>query len=83
MKREYDFGKGEARGRRGGPKNERKSTTPLDRKGLEWFRTEVDRVGGGYQNLVHEALRQRMGSPEETLEEALQTVIREQIRRAS
>jgi uncharacterized protein (DUF4415 family) len=68
MKREYDFSKA----KRGAvvltPKTKEKITIRLDREILDWFRSEVDRVGGGnYQALMNEALRRHASRAKKTL----------------
>ncbi|MGA2214486.1 MAG: BrnA antitoxin family protein [Bryobacteraceae bacterium] len=82
MKKEYDFSKG-----RRGPvvrvaKGKTRVTIRLDDDVLEWFRNQVDKVGGGnYQSLVNRALRDFMDRTREPLESTLRRVIREELRR--
>jgi uncharacterized protein (DUF4415 family) len=58
MKRQYDFSKAKRGAVVAGPKNKKKITIRLDREVLDWFRSEVERTGGGnYQTLIDETLR--------------------------
>ena len=83
MKREYDF-----RGGKRGPvvsvsKRKTRITIRLDEEILAWFRSQVNRAGGGsYQTLVNEALRQHIQRTREPLEKTLRRVIREELRAA-
>jgi len=79
MKNEYDF----SHGRRGAiepaPPGKTRITIRLDNDILEWFRHEVDTMGGGnYQTLINEALRQYVTQQKEPLEEILRRVVREE-----
>ena len=57
-------------------------TIRIDDDVLEWFREQVDRAGGGnYQTLMNEALRQFIERPQETLEQTLRRVLREELAR--
>lgn len=80
MKDEYDF----SRGKRGAvlPAGAGKTriTIRIDNDILEWFRTTVDRAGGGnYQTMINEALRQYIRSQEEPLEATLRRVVQEEL----
>jgi uncharacterized protein (DUF4415 family) len=84
MKREYDF----SRAKRGPvmpvPKGKTRITIRLDEDVITWFRTRVEKAGGGnYQSLINDALRQHIAQASEPLEETLRRVVREEIRRAS
>jgi uncharacterized protein (DUF4415 family) len=58
MKRQYDFSKAKRGAVVAVPKNKKKITIRLDREVLDWFRSEVERAGGGnYQTLINDALR--------------------------
>ena len=60
------------------------TTIRLDEDVIAWFRTHVERAGGGsYQSLINDALRQHIAHAREPLEETLRRVVREEIRRAS
>jgi uncharacterized protein (DUF4415 family) len=84
MKREYDFSKAKR-----GPivpvaKGKTRITIRLDEDVIAWFRTQVEKGGGGnYQTLINAALRQHVAHAREPLEETLRRVVREEIRRAS
>jgi uncharacterized protein (DUF4415 family) len=84
MKREYDF----SAAKRGPvmpiPKGKTRITIRLDEEVIDWFRDQVEKVGGGnYQSLINAALRAHMACSREPLEATLRRVIREEIRRAS
>ncbi len=84
MKREYAF----SNAKRGAvipvPKGKVRLTIRLDDDVIAWFRTQVERAGGGnYQTLMNDALRQHIARTREPLEETLRRVIREEIARAS
>jgi len=81
-KEEYDF----SRARRGAvlpvPPGKARITIRLDKDVLEWFRKQVHRAGGGnYQTLINQALREYIGQREETLEETLRRVVRQELSR--
>ena len=80
MKDEYDF----SSGRRGpaikAPAGKARITIRIDEDVLQWFRDEVDRVGGGnYQTLINAALRDHIGRQSESLEDVVRRVIREEL----
>ena len=75
-----------SRGRRGAvlplAKGKTRITIRLDTALLDWFRDEVDRVGGGnYQTLINVVLREHVESKRENLEETLRRVLREELER--
>lgn len=83
MKQDYDFSKG----KRGAvvmvPTGKTRVTIRLDDDLLNWFRDEVDRMGGGnYQSLINLALRDFVGRRREPLEDTLRRVVREELKRA-
>jgi uncharacterized protein (DUF4415 family) len=58
-------------------------TIRIDTDVLEWFRQQVHDAGGGnYQTLINEALREHMRYRDETLENVLRKVIREELKAA-
>ncbi|MBM4329565.1 MAG: BrnA antitoxin family protein [Deltaproteobacteria bacterium] len=80
MKKEYDF----SQGKRGAvvpvPAGKTRVTIPLDKDLLQWFRSQVHEMGGGnYQTLINAALREYIRQREESLEETLRRVIREEM----
>ena len=83
MKREYDF----KESRRGAvlsvPKGKTRITIQLDDDVVAWFRHEVTEAGGGnYQSLINSALREYIAQREESLEDTLRKVIREELKHA-
>ena len=83
MKQEYDFGKGKRGAVVTAPTGKTRVTIRLDDDLLNWFRDEVDRMGGGnYQSLINLALRDFVGRRREPLEDTLRRVVREELKRA-
>jgi len=84
MKRKYDFSTAKRGPVISVPKGKTRITIRLDDDVIAWFRTQVERAGGGnYQSLINDALWQQIAHAREPLEETLQRVVREEIRRAS
>lgn len=84
MKREYDFRKAKRGPVVAPPKGKTRITIRVDDDVLAWFRSVVERAGGGnYQTLINEALRQHIQRSDESIEKTLRRVIREELRRAS
>jgi uncharacterized protein (DUF4415 family) len=84
MKREYDFRGGKRGAVVAVPGGKTRITIRLDDEVLEWFRSQVERAGGGnYQTLINECLRRHVESANEPFEKTLRRVIREELRRAS
>jgi len=55
-------------------------TIRIDTDVLDWFRQQVHDAGGGnYQTLINEALREHVQCRDETLEQVLRKVIREEL----
>lgn len=84
MKAEYDF----SQGKRGAvdplPPGKTRITIRLDNDILDWFRTQVNAMGGGnYQTLINNALRIYIQQQVEPLEETLRRVVREELKRAA
>jgi uncharacterized protein (DUF4415 family) len=80
MKEEYNFSKG----RRGAIEHalpgKTRITIRLDKDILDWFREEVDAMGGGnYQTLINDALREYVMQKKEPIEEILRRVVREEL----
>ncbi|MBW2643048.1 MAG: BrnA antitoxin family protein [Deltaproteobacteria bacterium] len=80
MKAKYDFSKG----KRGAviPSSGKKVriTIRLDRDIIDWFRSKVEEQGGGnYQTMLNDALRIYMEHEEQSLEEVLRRVVREEL----
>src|SRR5882762_7657550 len=61
MKREYDFRNAKQGAVVSVSKRKTRITIRLDEEILAWFRSQVNRAGGGsYQTLINEALRQHI-----------------------
>ncbi len=83
MKKEYDFSKGKRGPVIKTPPGKTRITIRIDDDILTWFRQRVHAAGGGnYQTLLNNALREYISSQEESLEETLRRVIREELPRA-
>jgi uncharacterized protein (DUF4415 family) len=83
MKEEYDF----SQGKRGPvvpvPAGKTRITIRLDDDVIEWFKAQVHAAGGGnYQTLINSALREYIAAQQESLEETLRRVLREELRQA-
>ncbi|MEW6442584.1 MAG: BrnA antitoxin family protein [bacterium] len=80
MKKEYDFSKGKR-----GPviqpsSGKTRITIRIDDDILGWFRKQVHAAGGGnYQTLINMALREYVSSRQESLEDVIRRVIREEL----
>jgi len=83
MKRAYDFRNAKRGAVVSVSKKKTRITIRLDEEVLAWFRSQVDRAGGGsYQSLINAALRQHIQRSREPLEKTLRRVIREELRAA-
>ena len=88
MKEEYDFSQGKQGAVAPTPAGKTRITIRLDEDILDWFRAEVEAMGGGnYQTLINHALREymqsrRAGATAVPLEELLRRVIREELSHA-
>ncbi len=80
MKEEYDFSKGRRGAVEPTPPGKTRITIRIDNEILDWFRQEVDAMGGGnYQTLINKALRQYVMQKKEPLEEIIRRVVREEL----
>jgi len=80
MKDEYDFSKGKRGAVVSTPPGKERITIRLDKEILDWFRDEVDAIGGGnYQTLINQALREYIQQQREPLEAILRRVVREEL----
>jgi len=80
MKDEYDFSKGKRGALDPIPAGKTRITIRIDEDILDWFRNEVDAIGGGnYQTLINQALREHILYRQEPLEEILRRVVREEL----
>lgn len=82
MKKTDDFSKG----RRGAvvpaSKGKTRITIRIDDDTLQWFREQVNLVGGGnYQTMINTALREYVANRTAPLEQTLRRVIREELRK--
>ena len=84
MKNEYDFSKGKRGALDPIPAGKTRITIRIDEDILDWFRNEVDSIGGGnYQTLMNQALREYILGRQEPLEEILRRVVREELHNMS
>ncbi|MBN1268649.1 MAG: BrnA antitoxin family protein [Kiritimatiellae bacterium] len=81
MKANYDFSKARrgavvpARG------NKVRITIRLDREIIDWFKAQVDHLGGGnYQTLINDALLEHIKHQQEPIEKILRRVVRQELR---
>jgi uncharacterized protein (DUF4415 family) len=80
MKSEYDFSQGKRGATEPIPAGKTRITIRLDNDILEWFRNEVNAIGGGnYQTLINNALREYVQQKKEPLEDILRRVVREEL----
>ena len=83
MKKEYDFTKAKRGAVVSTPPGKTRVTIRLENDVLDWFRKQVDSMGGGnYQTLINEALQEHIARRREPLESTIRRVIREELRRA-
>jgi uncharacterized protein (DUF4415 family) len=80
MKLNYDFSKA----RRGAvippSGNKVRITIRLDRDIVEWFKSRVEKSGGGnYQTLLNNALREYIKYRDEPIEKVIRRVVREEL----
>ena len=82
MKKEYDFSKGKRGAVFAPPAGKTRITIRFDNDILDWFRRQVHEAGGGnYQTLINDALREHMNARDQTLEQTLRRVVREELAR--
>jgi uncharacterized protein (DUF4415 family) len=80
MKAEYDFSKGKRGALDPLPAGKTRITIRIDTDTLDWFRTEVEEMGGGnYQTLINKALREYVQHTQEPIEDVLRRVLREEL----
>jgi uncharacterized protein (DUF4415 family) len=78
--REYDFERAEQGAVTAPSPGKTRITIRIDTDVLDWFRQQVHDAGGGnYQTLINEALREHVQCRDETLEQVLRKVIREEL----
>jgi len=84
MVTEYDFSKGKRGAIEPISTGKTRITIRIDTDILDWFRNEVDRMGGGnYQSLINKALREYILKQQEPLETILRRVVREELENAA
>lgn len=84
MKANYDFGKARRGAVVASSGNKVRITIRLDREIVEWFKSMVEKQGGGnYQTMLNQALWAYIERHDESLEELLRKVVREEIGKAS
>ena len=80
MKANYDFSKARRGAVTPATRNKLRITIRLDKDVVEWFKSQVEAVGGGsYQTLLNNALREYIAHREEPLEKILRRVVREEL----
>lgn len=80
MKEEYDFSYGKRGPVEAPTLGKTRITIRIDNEVLEWFRHEVDAMGGGnYQTMINDALRDYIMEKKEPLEEIVRRVVREEL----
>ena len=63
--------------------NKTRITIRIDSEIIEWFKTQVEKSGGGnYQTLINTALRHFVEGQQEPLEKVLRKVLREELKAA-
>ena len=84
MRKEYDFSNAKRGSVVAVPKGKTRITIRIDDDVLSWFRDQVEQAGGGsYQSLINSALREFTSGAQESLEDTLRRVLREELKRAS
>jgi len=82
MKKHYDFSKGVRGAIDPLPPGKTRITIRIDDEILDWFRAQVNAAGGGnYQTLMNDALREYIRRSEDSIEEKLRHVVREELAR--
>lgn len=83
MKEKYDFSKGQRGAVIPSSGNKVRITIRLDRDIVDWFRLKVEEQGGGnYQTMLNDALRNYMEHQEQSLEDVIRRVVREELHTA-
>ena len=82
MKKHYDFSKGVRGAIDPLPPGKSRITIRIDDEILDWFRDKVDKAGGGnYQTMMNDALREYIRRSDDSIEEKLRHVVREELAR--
>ncbi len=81
MKAKYDFSKGKRGAVLPQAGNKVRITIRLDRDIVDWFRSKVEEQGGGnYQSMLNDALKKHIEHQDQSIEEVLRRVVREELR---
>lgn len=79
MKDEYDMSQAKRGAVVPSQPNQTRITIRIDTDILDWFRTQLDKTGGGsYQTLINHILRQYVDNQTESLEKLLRRIIQEE-----
>jgi hypothetical protein len=82
MKKNYDFSKGVRGAIEPLPPGKSRITIRIDEEILDWFRDKADEAGGGnYQTMMNDALREYIRKCDDSIEEKLRHVVREELAR--
>jgi len=80
MRKEYDFSKGKRGPAVKQSPGKTRITIRIDDDVLEWFRSRAHAAGGGnYQTAINAALRDFIASSDESLEDTVRAVVREEL----
>lgn len=83
MRKEYDFTGGERGPVVKVPPGKSRITIRLDDNILDWFRARAHEAGGGnYQTMINAALCEHVAREQESLEEVVRRVVREELARS-
>ncbi|MBA7569397.1 hypothetical protein ES708_11136 [subsurface metagenome] len=84
MKKEYDFSKGERGAIVPAPAGKTRITIRLDNDIIEWFRSQVEGMGGGnYQTMINNALKDHINNPREADIKSIRSVIQEEFQKVA
>ncbi|MFA4948090.1 MAG: BrnA antitoxin family protein [Candidatus Krumholzibacteriia bacterium] len=82
MKKHYDFSKGVRGAIDPLPPGKSRITIRIDEEILDWFRDKADEAGGGnYQTMMNDALREYIRKCDDSIEDKLRHVVREELAR--
>ena len=84
MKKEYNFSPGKRAAIDPTPPGKTRITIRLDNEILGWFRQQVHIAGGGnYQTLINKALSEYIKHHDESIEDVVRRVVREELQNAA
>lgn len=82
MKANYDFSNARRGALKPSPGNKTRITIRLDSNIVDWFKAKVEEAGGGnYQTLLNDALRAYINDQDQSLEDLLRKVVREELKK--